>query len=128
MSDVDLSGQRVLVVEDEAVIAMLMEDLLDELGCVVVATVARPDQAIEVIETQAIDVAVLDVNLNGNNSYAIADTLIARDIPFLFATGYGDHGVKEDYQSHPILNKPFRINDLARNLSKVLQKAEKSVS
>tara|TARA_R110001606_G_scaffold39648_1_gene109107 strand:+ start:458 stop:865 length:408 start_codon:yes stop_codon:yes gene_type:complete len=123
MSTDKLSGCRVLVVEDEMMIAMLLEDLLDELGCEVVATAAHPEQAMEAIATTPVDIAILDINLSGLDSYAIADTLITREIPFMFATGYGDRGVKEEYRMHPVLRKPFRIDEMSNMLTATLQQA-----
>jgi CheY-like chemotaxis protein len=104
---------RVLLVEDEAMIAMLMEDMLGELGCDVVATVGQVEQAMAAAETAAIDLAFLDVNLRGVPVYPVAGVLRARGIPFAFVTGYGSAGVDPAYAGAPILQKPFQSRDLA---------------
>src|SRR5450755_3793242 len=82
------SGRRVLVVEDEMIVAWLLQDMLADLGCVVVGPAASINEALVMIDAEAFDVAVLDVNLNGKMSYPIADVLASRGVPFLFSTGY----------------------------------------
>src|SRR4051794_22900016 len=89
MTDCPLSGRRVLVVEDEMIVAWLLQDMLADLGCAVVGPAARVSQALAMIDAEAIDAAVLDVNLNGQKSYPVADALAARGMPFVFSTGYG---------------------------------------
>ncbi len=117
MTDNTLSGRRVLLVEDEMIIAMLLEDMLDDLGCCVVATASRPAQALAVIESaDLIEAAVLDLNLDGQMSFGVADALAERGIPFLFATGYGDAGLTERHRGRPVLQKPFQRDDLGRTL------------
>lgn len=102
------------------VVAMLLENMLDDLGCQIVATVARPNQAMAAIETHDIDAAILDVNLDGQDSYGIAAMLAARGVPFIFSTGYGQSGISEKYRDHHLLQKPFRMDDLVRELSHLL--------
>ncbi len=117
MSDhVDLSGLRVLVVEDEMMVSMLIEDMLTDLGCTVVGPASRLDEAIELANTAEIDCAVLDVNLGGQPIFPLADILRAKGAPFAFATGYGDAGLREVDKGSPVLQKPFREGDLARVL------------
>jgi CheY-like chemotaxis protein len=101
------------VVEDEAIIAILMEDLLDDLGCDVVATAGTLEDAVEAAGTGAFDLAFLDVNLRGVPVYPVADVLRARGIPFAFVTGYGSTGVAAAHAEAPILRKPFLSRDLA---------------
>jgi CheY-like chemotaxis protein len=110
---------RVLLVEDEAIIAILMEDLLDELGCEVVATAAELDGAIAVARTGEFDLAFLDVNLRGVPVYPVAEVLRARAIPFAFVTGYGSTGVDATRVEAPILQKPFQSRDLAAVLRRL---------
>jgi CheY-like chemotaxis protein len=83
-----LSGRRVLVVEDEMMVAWLLEDMLADFGCAVVGPAAGVNQALAMLDAEAFDAAVLDVNLKGQKSYPIADTLAARGVPFVFSTGY----------------------------------------
>lgn len=110
---VELAGVRVLVVEDEAMIAMMMEAFLQDLGCEVVAIASRLDDAEEKARTMRIDVATLDVNLAGRLSYPVAERLRLRGIPFLFATGYGTVGLPEAFTDVPVLSKPFSAGQLA---------------
>ncbi len=104
---------RVLVVEDEAIIAILMEDLLEDLGCQVVATAGTLEDAIAAARTGEFDLAFLDVNLRGVPVYPVAEVLRARAIPFAFVTGYGSVGVAATHVEAPILQKPFQSRDLA---------------
>ena len=115
-----LAGRRVLLVEDEAVIAFAVEDMLGELGCAVVGPAFRLDEAIELARAEAIEVAILDVNLNDQRSYAVADELARRGVPFLFATGYAEAGVQWDGKEVPLLAKPYRQDQIAAALGKLL--------
>jgi CheY-like chemotaxis protein len=110
-------GLRVLLVEDETVIAIMLEEMLAEFGHEVVGTVARLDKAMELARREAFDVAILDVNLNGKEVYPVAETLAARGIPFVFATGYGSGGLRADYRQRPTLPKPFLRSDLRQVLA-----------
>lgn len=121
-----LDGRRVLLVEDEALVACLLEDMLADLGCATVGPAARVDQALALIEAKQIDAAMLDINLNGSLSYPIADALIARDIPFLFSTGYDRDTVREGYRSRPTLQKPFDGSELGRALTALLPAQERA--
>lgn len=118
-----LAGTRVLVVEDEAMVAMLIEDFLVELGCKVAASAARLDAALEQARMQGIDVAVLDVNLAGQLSYPVASVLRTRGIPFVFATGYPPSNLPPEMQSAPVLSKPFTLQQLADAL-RVMKNSE----
>jgi CheY-like chemotaxis protein len=116
-----LSGRRVLVVEDEMLVAMLLEDMLADLGCTVVGPAARVEQALAMIETAAsLDAAVLDLNINGQKSYPVADALVAGGVPFVFATGYGPHSLMSGYSWFPLLQKPFKRLELGKALMKLL--------
>jgi CheY-like chemotaxis protein len=116
-----LTGRRVLVVEDEMLIFLMIEGMLEDLGFAAVTAAATIDQALGLIDTQAFDVAMLDLNLQGQKSYPIADRLAARGVPFLFSTGYGDHGLQEGYGDRPVLNKPFQQQELAVMLRSLLR-------
>ena len=105
-----MTDQSVLIAEDEALVAMLLEDILLEMGYTprVVSSVAEGVQA---AQTQAFAFAVLDVNLAGVNSAPIADILIQRKIPFIFSTGYGIARLDPRYARTPTLQKPFLLSD-----------------
>lgn len=108
---------RVLLVEDESLVAMLLEDMLTALGYEIAGVASRLEPALQLAEAAQYDVAVLDVNLGGAvRSFPVADRLRARGIPFVFATGYGT-GCLGDRTSHaPVVRKPFGAKDLARAL------------
>ena len=115
----DLAGLRVLVVEDEMMVSMLIEDMLSDLGCVVIGPASRLDEAIELANSSELDCAVLDVNLGGQPIFPLADLLRAKGAPFAFATGYGDAGLRAEDKGSPLLQKPFREADLARVLGEL---------
>jgi CheY-like chemotaxis protein len=105
---------RVLVVEDEMMLAMLMEDFLEEFGCTIVGPAASIDNALRLITTEKIDGAMLDLNLAGVAAYPVADELARLRIPFVFVSGYGNQELRDDYNDRPRLPKPFRRLDLQR--------------
>ena len=115
-----LSGRRVLVVEDEMMVLMLIEDMLADLGCNSVTAAATIDQALALIDTQVFDAAMLDVNLNGNKSHVVADALAARGTPFVFCTGYSSLEIKDAYRDRPVLMKPFPYETLVETLTRLL--------
>ena len=115
----ELDGLRVLVVEDEMMVAMLIEDMLGDLGCTVIGPASRLDEAIELTNKSEFDCAVLDVNLGGQPIFPLADILRSKGKPFAFATGYGDAGLREVDRGSPVLQKPFREGDLARVLGQL---------
>lgn len=105
-----LRGLRLLVVEDEAMVAMLVEDMLTDLGCVVVGVAGTVANGLAVVGAGdvALDGAVLDVNIGGEKVFPVADALAARGVPFLFATGYGAAGVADRYADKRVIAKPFQ--------------------
>jgi len=115
-----ISGSRVLLVEDEMLVVWLLEDMLAELDCVVVGPASSVNQALAMIDAEAIDAAVLDVNLNGQLSYPIADALAARGVPFVFSTGYDKDTLLGGYRTFPVLQKPFHRLELSDTLAKLL--------
>jgi CheY-like chemotaxis protein len=121
MSDV-LTRPRILVVEDEMMIAIMLEDMLDDIGCTVAGMAAKPDEALAIIASARIDAAILDVNLNGAHSFDVAAALDLRGVPFLFSTGYGSVSLDERYRSRPVLQKPFRQDELQTVLNRILAK------
>ena len=112
----DLAGRRVLVIEDESLVMMLLEDTLAEIGCEVAGLASRIPDAMEKAKSLSFDIAILDVNLNGEPSFPIADALVDRGTPFVFATGYGAASLPAALQGVPILQKPFQQSDLERAL------------
>lgn len=110
-------GLRVLLVEDEIMVALLLEDMLADLGHRAVGPVARLDKAVELARREALDAAILDLNVGGKEVYPVADALAARGIPFIFSSGYGRNGLRAPYRDHPILQKPFRRHDLRAMLA-----------
>lgn len=110
------AGKQVLLVEDEAAISMLLEEFLEELGCEVLGLASRLDDALAKARTLPLHMAVLDVNLAGRLSYPVAEVLRGRDVPFVFATGYGAAALPEALRGVPVLSKPFRKQQLANAL------------
>ena len=110
-------GRRVLVVEDEIIVSWNLQDMLSDLGCEVVGPAVRVDEALGMID--GIDAAVLDVNLGGQTSFAIADALAARGVPFAFSTGYEKDSLPDDYRTFPVLRKPFHRSEVAELLAKL---------
>lgn len=106
--------RRILVIEDEMLISMLLEDMLADLGHEVAGVVPRLNEAMTAAQGDGFDLAILDVHLHGQAAYPVADVLIERGRPFVFATGYGERGLPEKYRKHPILTKPFAREDLER--------------
>jgi CheY-like chemotaxis protein len=119
MSGVANAPLRVLVVEDEALVAMLLEDMILDAGHQVVCILSQMDAALTYVEgnAESFDLAVLDVNLTGQASFPIAERLAANGKPFVFSTGYGRDGLPEAWRDRPVLTKPFG----ASAVSKVLQ-------
>src|SRR5204863_4637599 len=111
-------AKRILVVEDELMIRMLLEDMRGELGYTVAAEAARIEEALEAAKNADFDIAILDVNLNGQPISPVADALVARGMPFVFATGYGE--MPEPYRDRPTLKKPFQTDGLKQMLQSAL--------
>jgi CheY-like chemotaxis protein len=107
-------AKRVLVVEDELLLGILLEGMLIELGHEVVTIAPRLSTALAAVESETFDLAVLDMRLYGENVTPVAEALAAKGIPFIFATGYGREGVPEPYRNRPVLPKPFSQADLGR--------------
>ena len=118
---VRLTGRRIMVVEDEALVSMLLEDMLDDLGCKVLGPLMRVREALTFVANSVadIDAAILDVNVAGELSFPIAEVLDTHGIPFVLATGYDDTGIDARWRGRPVLRKPF----LAAQLETVLKQA-----
>ena len=122
------TDRRILLVEDEIFVVWLLEDMLTDLGCAIVGPASSVNQALAMIDAEAIDAAVLDVNLNGQMSYPIADALAARAVPFVFSTGYDKDTLLDRYrQTFPVLQKPIQRSELSDTLAKLLTPKQANV-
>ena len=102
------AGRRVLIVEDESLVAMLLETILEDMGCAPVGPAATVDEGLRMIsEGAAVDAALLDVNVAGKQVFPIAEALRERGVPFVFSTGYGEGGLPDEWRGQPTLQKPF---------------------
>ena len=119
-----LEGVRVLLVEDEYLVASLIEEMLEIAGCIVTGPIPRLAQAVDAADRETCDAAVLDVNLAGERIYPVADILSRRNIPFVFVTGYGV--LPGEYANRPRLCKPFKVEDLLDTLSDIVKPAPPS--
>ena len=116
-----LSGRRVLVVEDEVMVSWILEDMLADLGYKVLGPAAWIDQALAIVNAETIDLAILDVNLNGKKSFPVADALIARGVPFVFSTGYNVDGIPDTYKVYPMMQKPYAAATLSAALENLIR-------
>jgi CheY-like chemotaxis protein len=107
-----LAGKRILVVEDEPIVAIALQDILADFGCHVVGPAFRLASALELAASEAIDAAILDVNMGDGFSFGVAELLRARAIPFVFATGYGRAGLDPGFDDAAVLQKPYREFEL----------------
>ncbi|MCF8709188.1 response regulator [Rhizorhapis sp. SPR117] len=105
-----LHGLRLFVVEDEALVALLLESMLDAHGCIIVGQAAAVKSALEAVARlgRGVDVAILDVNLGGERVFPVADALMENGIPFVFTTGYGPLGLEDRYPGRTVITKPYR--------------------
>jgi CheY-like chemotaxis protein len=115
--DKSLSGHRILVVEDEMLNLAMLEDILNEAGCESVAAAATIDQAIALIDERLFDAALLDIKLKGEHTYAVADALAVRGVPFVFVTGNSVPDIERRYRDRPVLRKPFKEEKLIEALT-----------
>ena len=118
--DLPLAGTRVFIVEDEALILDTLQDMLEGLGCQVVESALRVDEALAKLVGLDFDVAVLDVNVAGTRIDPVADLLADRGMPFLFASGYGRGSLPAAHRERVLLTKPYRTVDLRAALDSVL--------
>ena len=114
-----LAGRRILIVEDEALVAMLVEDALLDAGAEVIGPVATVAEAMSLLDAEAPDAAVLDLNLAGETSTPVADVLATRGVPFVVATGYGAEGLPAGHASVPVLAKPYDPDELTSTLARI---------
>lgn len=109
----------VLVVEDELLVAMLLEDMLVDLGHTIAGVTGEFDEALRLAKTAKFDLALLDVHLGGRDVFPVAEALMQRKIPFVFATGYGAEGLPPAFRGHPTLQKPFQSGALEQVLAMI---------
>ena len=114
------SSMKILVVEDEAIVSLLLEDMLLDLGYGDVWVASDVESALGLLASKRPDVAVLDVNLGGESAYPVAEQLAAMKIPFVFATGYGRFGIDGPWAAHPVIQKPYDIKALQAVIGSVL--------
>ncbi|QTC89670.1 response regulator [Brevundimonas goettingensis] len=116
-----LEGRTILVVEDESLVAMLLETILEDMGCATLGPVSTIDEALSVVSDGApFDGALLDVNVAGKEVFPVAAALKERGVPFVFSTGYGEGGLPEEWRGHPTIQKPFTEDAVQQALMKVL--------
>jgi CheY-like chemotaxis protein len=120
MSAALFTGLRVLVVEDEAIVSFLVEEMLLALGCAEVRHAAGVKTALDLIDEFKPDVTVLDVNLSGTPAYPVAERLALLRVPFLFATGYGRKGLAPEWAERPVIQKPYDQVALRQILASVI--------
>jgi CheY-like chemotaxis protein len=119
-----LLGRRVLVVEDETLVLMMIEAMLADLGCESITTAGTVDKALALIDAQIFDVAMLDMNLKGNAGHSVAQALVACGVPFLYATGNNGHEMRDGYLNRPVLKKPFKEEEMGETLRRLLSDRE----
>ena len=116
-----LSGRRVLVVEDESLVAMLLETILEDMGCIPVGPAATVEDGLAMAAApEPLDAALLDVNVAGHQVFPIAEALKARGVPFVFSTGYGEGGLPDAWRGHPTVQKPFTERAIREALMKAI--------
>jgi two-component SAPR family response regulator len=117
-----LRGRRILLVEDESLVSMMIEDMLVDLGCIVVGPVDSAALAAALVEHETVDCAVLDVGLSDGQVFPLAEALVARGVPFVFATGYHPGALDSRYSEVPLVEKPFEAGALEHAIMAVLNR------
>ena len=116
----DVAGRRILIVEDEVIIAMSIESVLREQGCVIVGPAARVDRALELARSERLDAALLDIGLRGEAVFPVADALATRGVPFAFLSGYELEGMPSEHRDRPVLTKPDLLDALLATLGMLI--------
>jgi CheY-like chemotaxis protein len=114
---------RILIVEDEMMIALLIEDVLEELGYEMVGPVSKLEAAVKLARDETFDAAILDVNIRGGDTYPVATILRERGIPFVMASGYGGWALPDAFKGQPLLQKPFTAADVKKVIGAMLSEA-----
>lgn len=115
----EASARRIFIVEDESLVRMLVEEAIAEIGGVVAGAASTVENALELMAELSFDAAVIDINLRGEMSFAVADALAARGVPFAFTTGYDAGEIPERFRDRPLLQKPFQLAELERVLKRL---------
>ena len=115
-----LDGRRILIVEDSPVVAQACEDMLRDMGCVPVGPAINMATALQLATDEALDAAVVDINIRGGKAFPVLKILADRGIPFLLASGYADWSMPDEWQGHPRLAKPFSPHLLRNSLTDLL--------
>jgi DNA-binding NtrC family response regulator len=121
MTEGKLAGRRVLVVEDDTMVALVLETALEDAQCIILGPFGDLAGAMAAAQQEAPDLAVLDINLGGAMVFPLAELLDARGVPFLLLSGYGDAGLPEDKPDWPVCAKPFKLSDLIAALARLLE-------
>jgi DNA-binding response OmpR family regulator len=115
-----LAGRRILLVEDEALVAMLLETVLEDENCIMVGPYSDLVSAQEAARREVVDAAVLDVNLAGQMVFPVAEVLAERGVPFVLLSGYGTRALPENRPDWPVCNKPFKTEELVSMLRRMV--------
>ena len=115
-----LESRRIFVVEDSPVVAEMLAEMLRDLGCAVVGPIGNMGIALEQAAEEAIDAAVIDLNIRGGKVFPVARALADRGIPFLLMSGYGDFSLPQEWEDRPRLTKPFSAETLDAALKALL--------
>lgn len=103
----ELAGRRILIVEDESLVAMLLETILEDMGCTPVGPASSIDEGLRLAASEQLDGALLDVNVAGRQIFPVAEALRERGVPFVFSTGYGEGGLPDEWRGQRTIQKPF---------------------
>ena len=122
MTNTTKSAARIFIVEDEYLIRMLLEDMLADLGYAVSDAVGTVAEASEIATKGEFDIAILDVNVGGQEIYPVADILAKRGLPFVFVSGYGEAALAERHRGRPALQKPFQAEQIKTTLASLFSK------
>lgn len=121
MATSTLAGRRVLLVEDELMVAMLVETALEDESCIIVGPYGGLSEALLAAQSETLDLAVLDINLAGEMVFPVAEMLASRGVPFLLLSGYGALALPKEHEDWPICAKPFRLNELVAVLNRLVK-------
>ncbi len=121
---VSLTGRRILVVEDDMMIAVVIEEALQGMGCIVVGPVGKLDGALRLADDADIDAAILDVTIRGGQVFPVAERLQSRGVPFALASGYGDWALPDAFRNQPRLTKPFTVHELRARVLALCDRAD----